>query len=233
MSESKKKPWKVIIITAFVIVGGLCLSIVAVPMVLIAAKQTNGGELRLIPAESMRPALEAGDRVFVKSMGGEEALNRGEIVVFYPPTTKLEQDPVSVLLRKSGLTNFVYPKEANRDVAYIKRVIGLPGDTVQVKPGLGVFVNGKELPEPYVNTVANSCTIVFDVPEQGLDATCGPVKVPPGKYFLLGDNRNLSLDSRYWGFADRARVIGKAASIVWPAGRAGELPVPDYAGVEK
>ena len=84
-------------------------------------------------------------------------------------------------------------------------------------------MNGKKLNEPYVNDIANTCTFVRP------DPVCGPVKVPEGSYYMMGDNRNLSLDSRYWGFAREDRVIGRAVFRIWPPQRIGTIPSADYA----
>jgi len=176
------------------------------------------GELRLIPSESMVPGLQVDDRLVIERVTRwVRPYQRGDVLVFYPPMTKLKNDPVSLFLRLTGFSGLMYKKEDNIDVAYIKRLIGLPGDTVNVKPGAGVFVNGKKLDEPYVNEIADTCTLMRPEPY------CGPIKVPPGSYYMMGDNRNLSLDSRYWGFAEQNRVIGRAVFRIWPPNRLGPL----------
>lgn len=181
------------------------------------------GELRLIPSESMVPGLQINDRLVIERVTRwTRPYQRGDILVFYPPMTELKKDPWSVFLRLTGFSGLMYKKEDNIDVAYIKRLIGLPGDKVNVKPGVGVFVNGKKLDEPYVNEIANTCTLVRPEPY------CGPVEVPPHSYYMMGDNRNLSLDSRYWGFAREDRVIGRAVFRIWPPNRMGPLPAPPY-----
>jgi signal peptidase I len=180
------------------------------------------GELRLIPSESMLPGLQINDRLVIERVTRwTRPYQRGDVLVFYPPMTQLKDDPWSVFLRLTGFSGLMYKKEDNIDVAYIKRLIGLPGDTVNVRPGIGVFVNGKKLDEPYVSDLANTCTLR---PEPW----CKPIRVPPGKYYLMGDNRNLSLDSRYWGFADEDRVIGRAVFRIWPLNRLGPLQQAPY-----
>lgn len=179
------------------------------------------GELRLIPSESMVPGLQVDDRLVIERVTRwTRPYHRGDILVFYPPMTQLKNDPASLFLRLTGFSGLMYKKEDNIDVAYIKRLIGMPGDIVNVKPGVGVFVNGKMLTEPYVNEIADTCTLMRPEPY------CGPVKVPAGHYYMMGDNRNLSLDSRYWGFAEQDRVIGRAVFRIWPINRMGGLPVP-------
>ena len=124
-------------------------------------------------------------------------------------------------MRITGFSGLVYKKEDNVDIAYIKRLIGLPGDKVEVRPNVGVFVNGKQLYEPYVNEIADTCT--FMQPPY-----CGTVTVPEGEYYMMGDNRNLSWDSRYWGFEKQSRIIGRAVFRLWPLNRVGLLEQPPY-----
>ncbi|HWT76619.1 MAG TPA: signal peptidase I [Mobilitalea sp.] len=91
----------------------------------------------------------------------------------------------------------VFPFPDDESVDYIKRIIGLPGETIEGKNGL-VYIDGKPLKEPYVTSK--------------LDSDFGPYKVPADSYFMMGDNRNISADSRYWNnkFVKRDKIIGKA-----------------------
>lgn len=99
---------------------------------------------------------------------------------------------------------FPYPDDPTQ--IYVKRIIGLPGDSVSIHGG-HVYINGKLLSEPYLTTSAG-------VPY----GTFGPYKVPANDYFMLGDNRNNSEDSRYWKhkFVPRSTIIGRADAVVWP-----------------
>jgi signal peptidase I len=187
------------------------LEIVVVVMFFLVAIKEGVGELRLIPSESMVPTLQVDDRIFIEKVTKWwRPYQRGDILVFYPPDTILRQDPISIFLRASGFSGFMFRKEDHIDVAYIKRLIAGPGDTVEVKPNIGVYVNGTLLKEPYVNELAQSCTRVQP------ETICGPVTVPEGHYYLMGDNRNQSADSRYWGFEPKERVVGRAVFRVWP-----------------
>ncbi len=259
----------------------------------------NGlGEIRLIPSESMVPTLRVEDRIVIERVSRWfRPYARGDILVFYPPGTQLKNDPWSVFLRLTGFSGVLFKKEDNIDVAYIKRLIGLPGDQIEVKPGVGVYVNGQKLDEPYVNSIAATCTLepqfqlqpessarqylFLGVPQEtspdlnggktspvptgsgdesspempdimqawqydviqgaymrpkllnDLDkaqlfrtlqlnftpGVCAPVTVPEGFYYMMGDNRNASLDSRFWGFEPDSRVIGRAVMRVWPLTR--------------
>ena len=145
-------------------------------------------EARFIPSESMLPTLEIDDRLIVEKISYRfRKPERGDVVVF-SPTDAL--------------------KEQNYNEAFIKRVIGLPGDTVEVKNG-NVLVNNKELTEKYI----------LDAPNYQY----GPIQVPKGQYLVLGDNRNNSYDSHYWGFVPLDNVIGRATVRFWPPSRLGPL----------
>jgi signal peptidase I len=204
--------------------GREAIEVVVVVLFFLIVIKEGLGELRLIPSESMVPMLQVEDRVLIEKVTRWwRPYQRGDVLVFYPPMTQLKQDPWSVFLRLTGFSGLIYKKEDNIDIAYIKRLIGLPGDRLEVKPGVGVFINGKMLDEPYVNEIAQSCSRMEPV------EVCGPITVPAGEYFFMGDNRNQSLDSRYWGFEPKDRVIGRAITRVWPLNRLGRLEEPPYA----
>lgn len=145
-------------------------------------------EARYIPSGSMEPTLLINDRLIVDKLSYKfNSPQRGDIVVF-DPTETLEKQ--------------------NFHDAFIKRVIGLPGDKVEVKGGR-VYINDKPLREKYIADEPNY--------------QYGPVNVPQGQYLVLGDNRNNSYDSHYWGFVPRNKVIGRAVVRFWPPNRIGEL----------
>lgn len=200
------------------------VEVVAVVVFLIVLIRQGLGEVRLIPSESMVPTLQIGDRIVVERVShwlGQKP-QRGDVLVFYPPEPNaiLRHDPWSVFLRLTGFSGLIYSKESGIDTAYIKRTVGLPGDIVEVRPGMGVLVNGKLLNEPYVNEIAQTCTF------QDL---CGPVQVPDGMYYMMGDNRNHSADSRVWQFLPADRIIGKAVFRFFPFDqRFGPLQHPVY-----
>ncbi|MEW5820435.1 MAG: signal peptidase I [Cyanobacteriota bacterium] len=180
------------------------VEIVLLTLILIIGIKNLIGEPRWIPTESMVPTLIEGDRVFIEKISeyfGE--YKRGDIIVFYPPKFELKHDPWSEFTRSMGFLN--------NDTAYIKRLIGLPGDNIDVVEGIGVFVNGKLLDEPYVNEIADrGC---------GTRAKYCQITLEKDQYFMMGDNRNNSLDSRVWGPLPVNRVIGKAYCRWWPIDR--------------
>jgi signal peptidase I len=178
-------------------------------LILVIVIRTFVGEPRWIPSASMRPTLMEGDRVFIEKISGFVSKpKRGDIVVFYPPFEQLNKDAWSVFTRLSGLFN--------NDTAFIKRIVGEPGDIINIKINsktkkTEVFINGKKLKEPYTNEPeAIACKP---------DMYCGMMRVPDNSYFMMGDNRSNSQDSRFWGFLPKDRIIGKACFIFWPLNR--------------
>jgi signal peptidase I len=156
-----------------------------------------------IPTGSMEENLLIGDHLLVNKF------------VFGPTETGAERTllPVGTIKRRDIIV-FKYPEEPDRD--FIKRVIGLPGETVEVREKK-VYINGTALDEPYVHFLAPATApselhevTSFDVRER-----FGPVTVPADQYFMMGDNRDNSADSRYWGFLRRDYIKGKALVIYW------------------
>jgi signal peptidase I len=162
-------------------------------------------EARYIPSESMLPTLQINDRLIIDKISYDfRDPARGDIVVFSPPEV-LQQE------------NYQYP--------FIKRVIGLPGDQVEVKGGR-VYVNNQLLREKYIEEKPN---YNFSTEEFNSRLKITGGRVPPNQYLVLGDNRNDSYDSHYWGYVPRSKIIGRAVVRFWPPNRVGELgegPVP-------
>ena len=110
-------------------------------------------------------------------------------------------------------------KAPDENVEYIKRVIGMPGDTIEMKSGV-LYINGKKVDQPFINNEALAKQTVF-IDDFTLESLTGESKVPEGKYFVLGDNRGVSKDSRMIGFIDRSAIEGKAVFTIWPFARIG------------
>jgi signal peptidase I len=188
------------------------IEVVVVVLIMVISIRQGLGEFRLIPSESMVPTLLIGDRIVVEKLSHwVRPVNRNDILVFYPPEPEaiVKKDPLSRIMRWSGISGLLFDKESHIDTAYIKRVIGLPGDVLEVRPQTGVFINGQKLNEPFTNEIASSCTIVPI-------GYCGSVKIPPHTYFMMGDNRNHSADSRYWGLLPEDRIVGRAVFRFFP-----------------
>lgn len=165
------------------------------------------GEIRWIPSLSMYPTLDIKDRIFVERLTRFfDSPKRGDIMIFYPPSTQLSYDPWSVFKRLTGF--------GCNDIAFVKRVVGMPGDKYEIKPDMFgnyyVYINGKALDEDYV---------VSDYSECRADMNCGPAIIPEKHYLMLGDNRGNSEDGRYWGLLTEDRFIGRAKFRFWPLNR--------------
>lgn len=148
-----------------------------------------------IPSSSMEDTLLIGDHLFV---------NRFIYGLKLPYT---EYRPLALRQPHRGdIIVFVPPHQRDKD--FIKRVIGTPGDTVEMR-NQAIFVNGVKLTEGYVVHKDSGAHFIAPPARDNMR----PVKVPPGKYFMMGDNRDRSEDSRYWGFASMADIKGKAMII--------------------
>src|SRR3954469_19609267 len=161
-----------------------------------------------IPTGSMEQNLLIGDHLLVNKF------------VFGPTVSHLERTVLPIAdIRRKDVIVFKFPKDPTRD--FIKRVIGLPGDTVELR-SKRVFINGKQLDEPYVYYLDDPPPLPQEMEAsndlQGVGdprVQYGPVTVPAGHYFVMGDNRDNSEDSRYWGFMPRENVKGRALVIYW------------------
>ncbi|MCX5749576.1 MAG: signal peptidase I [Candidatus Saganbacteria bacterium] len=177
-----------------------------------------------IPSESMLPTFEVNDRIIVDrlSLGLPNPLydmNDSPIFLFNIPNPLYNTNFIFSNARniytfsrpkRMEVIVFKYPKDpvgTRRD--FIKRIIGLPGETVSIKNGY-VYINGRQLEEKHPVNRDN-----FNMPE---------VKVPEKSYFMMGDNRPNSMDSRFWGFAPEDNIIGRAVVRIWPLNKLSIFP---------
>jgi signal peptidase I len=150
-----------------------------------------------IPSRSMVPTLLVGDHLLVnKFIYGVKIPYLRTIII---PVSNPEKGDIVV---------FIYPNDRSKD--FIKRVIGISGDTIEIR-NKKIFINGKEYSDAYG---IYSDSITYPGAMQPRD-NYGPVTVPPKSLFVMGDNRDESADSRYWGFVDLKDVEGKAFIIYW------------------
>src|SRR4249920_1445294 len=154
-----------------------------------------------IPTGSMENNLLIGDHLLVNKFVFAPTLHSWEAKL-------LPIDPI----RRGDILVFKYPEEPDRD--FIKRVIGLPGETLELR-NKKVFINGKPLDEPYVHFLTPPSGEFQEVTSVDLRENYPASVVPPDSYFVMGDNRDNSQDSRYWGFLPRDLVKGKALVIYW------------------
>jgi signal peptidase I len=162
-----------------------------------------------IPSESMEPTLDVGQRVLVNRFlyrFGDPDI--GDIIVFHPPQGAERGNQCGVPRNNGSPCSAATPEKS--DVNFIKRIVAGPGDTVAIQDGHPV-VNGVAADEDFIRACApgGECNLP------------NPITVPPDHYFMMGDNRGESDDSRFWGPIPRDWIIGKAFSTYWPPDRVG------------
>jgi signal peptidase I len=152
-----------------------------------------------IPSGSMEPTLKVGDRIVVNKLSYDvHGVDRGNIIVFStPPKEDCAGPPVADL---------------------VKRVIGLPGETISLSGG-NVFINGRLLAQPWLPASEQGRTYPGPSPEAY--SLHHPYRVPRNQVFVMGDNRTLSCDSRYWGPISESTIVGKVDLRIWPLSRIG------------
>jgi signal peptidase I len=197
---------------------GELVAIVATAIFFAVAIQAYAVKPYVIPSPSMAPTLAIGQRVLVNRLshriGGDPKLN--DITVFMPPSGA-DSDANQCGVAGEGPSNVgplshrscSRPTAGAGKQAYIKRVVGMPGDRIAVRDG-HVVRNGKEVPEPFAVPCGG-----------GSECDLDEIVIPAGHYFLMGDNRGNSDDSRFWGPVPRAQIIGRAVVTYWPPSRIG------------
>ena len=165
-----------------------------------------------IPSESMEPTLDIGQRVLVDRVSyhfGDPEI--GDIVVFHPPEGAINGNP-QCGAQTSGDEACPQPVDQESDTNFIKRIVAGPGDTLSIRDGHPV-VNGVEAKEPFIRPCGGG-------PSCNMPKT---ITIPPNEYFMMGDNRGSSDDSRFWGPVPRDYIIGEAFFTYWPPDRLGFL----------
>lgn len=163
-----------------------------------------------IPSQSMEPTLDVGQRVLVnRFLYHLTDPGIGDIVVFHPPAGAEDGRECGAPHPARQACPRATPEEASEN--FIKRIVAGPGDTLSVREGHPVVNGVEKTDEPYINPCGNGggCNL----PK--------PIVIPPGHYFMMGDNRGASQDSRYWGPVPREWIIGKAFATYWPPKRVG------------
>jgi signal peptidase I len=167
-----------------------------------------------IPSGSMEPTLKIGQRVLVNRIGMHiNGPHVGEIVVFHPPKDAEQQvcGPAPHMVTPGGAAcDAPEPEEAS--VNFIKRIVAGPGDTMYIKEG-HAYVNGKRESDSYIDPCDGASECNFPK----------PIKIPAGHWFMMGDNRGESDDSRFWGPVPASWIIGGAFATYWPPDRIGTL----------
>jgi signal peptidase I len=155
---------------------------------------THGvAQATVVPSESMSPTILVGDHFFLDKVGFPA--NYPETLQRYLPTRTIQRGEIVALWSPE-----------NPKLRLVKRVIGLPGETLEVRHRR-VYINGRALEEPYA--------VHEDSREFDRRDNFGPVEIPADHFFMMGDNRDNSNDSRFWGFAPRASLIGTPLFVYW------------------
>ncbi len=172
-------------------------------LILVLLFRANVAEANYIPSPSMEPTLTVSDRIIVDKLSLHwRPLERGELVVFHPPIDDRSHE------------------------RWIKRVIGLPGETVEVLRGT-IYINGERLDEEYVDNPGT-----YTVPPIHLAKDDPATRENEGEYYLLGDNRRNSRDSHVWGPCPFGNIIGRAVFRYWPPSKIGILRSPEDGAAE-
>jgi signal peptidase I len=150
-----------------------------------------------IPSGSMKPTLLIGDHILVSKF------NYGIKLPFIRSTLIPIGAP-----KRGDILVFIYPEDRSKD--FIKRLIGVPGDTIEIRDKK-IILNGQPISDTHG---VHSDSLIIPGAVQPRD-NLGPVRVPEGSLFVMGDNRDESYDSRFWGFVDMKDVLGKALIIYW------------------
>lgn len=167
-----------------------------------------------IPSGSMEPTLAIGQRVLVDRIGMHfSEPHVGEIAVFHPPEGATQEECGSGQRVSPGGAPCAQPVEKeDTSTNFIKRIVAGPGDTIKIVEG-HVIRNGKREKDSYIRPCPGVSECNFPV----------QIKVPPGHWFMMGDNRGESDDSRFWGPVPTGWIIGGAFATYWPVGRVGIL----------
>jgi signal peptidase I len=168
----------------------------------------------VVPSGSMESTLRVGDHLFVdKLVYAPAGPVSGKLLPYAP-------------VRRGDIIVFRYPLDLSEN--YVKRVAGVPGDRIRIV-NKRLWLNGRPVEEPYVQHITTQVDSYRDyfpstpnvqLPERALEmldrhVRDGELVVPPGNYFALGDNRDNSADSRYWGFVPRENIVGKPVMVWW------------------
>ncbi|HEY8866542.1 MAG TPA: signal peptidase I [Solirubrobacteraceae bacterium] len=166
-----------------------------------------------IPSESMEPTLNIGQRVLVNRIGNRfEDPKIGEILVFHPPKGAEQSQCASPNEGQGNPKPCDHETSQRSDQNFIKRVVGVPGDRIAIRDG-HVIRNGRAVKESFIRECGGGGDCNF--PQA--------ITVPPKHYFMMGDNRGASDDSRFWGPVPKKWIIGGAFATYWPPNRIGLL----------
>jgi signal peptidase I len=183
----KRRTWLIILTVAVAL-------FFTIPLVSMAILRIFVVQTFYIPSGSMAPTLAIGNRIIVDRLSFDNhPITTGDIVVFTTPPSE----------------NCGGPKSGD----LVKRVVGLPGQTISIKDQR-VYINGKRLDESWLPAVEQGYTLPG--PEGPAYSLVKPYVIPPNDYYVMGDNRSWSCDSRFWGPVTRNEIVGKVILRIWP-----------------
>jgi signal peptidase I len=165
-----------------------------------------------IPSGSMIPTLLVGDHILVSKLSyGLQWPEDCKFMMTFPPVTCYTSKPLVRFgdPQRGDIIVFRYPEDEDKD--FIKRVVGMPGDVIEIRKKM-VYVNGATLDDRAFTQRVDPGIIEGTITPRD---NFGPVTVPEGSYFVMGDNRDQSLDSRFWGYVSENKVRGRAFRIYW------------------
>ena len=173
------------------------------------------GTIAGVKQSSMYPTSKEGDRVVVsRRVLFSKNINRSDVVILEAPIDVAENDTnFAVYENKSGLDYFTYNIMGLGKRSYIKRVIGLPGDHIYISENGEVYINDKLLEEPYL----------VDGLKTPITGNYYDIQIPEGYYFVMGDNREGSKDSRELGLIPAEKIEGKVVLRIWPLNKIGKI----------
>lgn len=165
-----------------------------------------------IPSGSMIPTLLIGDHILVSKLSyGFQWPSECQFKASFPPVTCYRTKTLVEFSKpeRGEVIVFRYPEDEDKD--FIKRIIGLPGDTIAIRDKV-VYINGRAVDDhAYTQRIDPGLIEGLVNPRDNF----GPITVPPKSYFMMGDNRDQSLDSRFWGYVSREKIRGRAFGIYW------------------
>lgn len=173
------------------------------------------GTIAGVKQSSMYPTSKEGDRVVVsRRVLFSKNINRSDVVILEAPIDVEENDTsCAVYEEKAGLDYFIYNVMGLGKRSYIKRVIGLPGDHLRIAETGEVYINGELLEEPYL----------VEGLKTPITGNYYDIQIPDGYYFVMGDNREGSKDSRELGLIPDSKIEGKVVTRIWPLNKIGKL----------
>lgn len=202
----KPPPWRAAAEMALIVAGAVALAMLVQAFVVKPFR---------IPSRSMEPTLTVNERILVDRVSTRLGLStpkRGQVVVFNPPENALQQRCLHPEQGSGTPTPCAVASKTKASTTFVKRIVGLPGERLSMRQGR-IYINGKLLDAPYNRPCPPNATAQCDFPDE--------IIIPEGHYYLIGDNRAASDDSRFWGPVPKDWLLGEVIASYWPPNRIG------------